>query len=88
MALKLANSHAFPDYNALLGLAESSLFRIRDAKEIIDQTAQGIMDYLVLSNEVGLLNGLKASIERSVMVGMNRQAISKDYRHDKKRKFE
>lgn len=88
MALKLAKSHAFPDYKTLLGLAESALFRIRDAKEVIDQTAEGIMDYLALSNEVALLTGLKDSIEKSVAIGMNRQAISKDFRHDKKRKFE
>ena len=88
MALKMAKSHAFPDYKTLLGLAESALFRIRDAKEVIDQTAEGIMDYLALSNEVALLTGLKDSIEKSVAIGMNRQAISKDFRHDKKRKFE
>ncbi|MDO6706031.1 type II toxin-antitoxin system HipA family toxin [Photobacterium sp. 1_MG-2023] len=88
MALKLANSKVFPDRNHLLKLAESTSFRIRHAAQIIDATAQGILDYLQHTHEAELMPGLKASIEAAVSQAMTSGYSTKSYRHDKKRKFE
>lgn len=88
MALKLSNSKAFPDESHLLKLAEGERFRIRKAKEIIESTCDGIMDYLKYSNEVQLFGGLRESIERSVSSVLTPTYSTKNYRHDRKKKFE
>ncbi len=93
MALKLEGSKEFPTKKVLLKLAQSTSFRIRDAEQIIDQLAAGIMDYLAQSETVDLFKGLRQSIEHSVAMIMTESACSKtysnnSYRHDKKRKFE
>lgn len=88
MALKLSNSKAFPDESHLLKLAEGERFRIRKAKEIIESTCDGIMDYLKYSNEVQLFGGLRESIEGSVSSVLTPTYSTKNYRHDRKKKFE
>lgn len=88
MALKLSNSKAFPDESHLLKLAEGERFRIRKAKEIIESICDGIMDYLKYSNEVQLFGGLRESIERSVSSVLTPTYSTKNYRHDRKKKFE
>ncbi|AYC20737.1 hypothetical protein DZA65_03888 [Dickeya dianthicola] len=87
MALKMANSKVFPDKACLLKLAESSTFRIRDAQTIIESLAQGISDYLDISNEVSVFKGLKTSIKHAVSTVMTPTYSVKPYRHDKKKKF-
>ena len=66
MALKLAGSKAFPYLSNLIKLAESSQFRIRNPKEIIESFSENILDYLRTSNEVQLFDGLRTSIEHSI----------------------
>lgn len=88
MALKLAGSKEFPDKAALIKLAESTLFRIRGAANIIDQMAQGIEDYLDSCSVASLFPGLKESLRQSVSHVMTARFSSKPYRHDKRRKFE
>jgi len=66
MALKLAGSKAFPYLSHLIKLAESSHFRIRNPKEIIESFSENILDYLHTSNEVQLFDGLRTSIEHSI----------------------
>ncbi|TMO06401.1 type II toxin-antitoxin system HipA family toxin [Pseudoalteromonas sp. S558] len=88
MALKLANSKEFPDMSYLLKLAEGTHFKIRKAKEIIESLSDGIIDYLKHSNEVQLLDGLRASIEASVSSTMTPSYSTKSYRHDRIKKFE
>lgn len=88
MALKLAGSKAFPELSHLLKLAESENFRIRNPKEIIESFSENIMDYLQTSNEIQLLDGLRTSIERSISNIMTSSSGTKNYRHDKKKKFE
>ena len=66
MALKLAGSKAFPYLSHLIKLAESSQFRIRNPKEIIESFSENILDYLRTSNEVQLFDGLRTSIEHSI----------------------
>ncbi|GKW02666.1 hipA family protein [Pectobacterium carotovorum subsp. carotovorum] len=88
MALKLANSKVFPDKSHLLSLAESQYFKIRGAKEMIESTADGILEYIEQSPEISLFDGLKASIAQSVSTLMTAQYTSKPYRHDRKLKFE
>ncbi|WP_024607049.1 HipA domain-containing protein, partial [Pseudoalteromonas sp. TAB23] len=88
MALKLANSKEFPDVSYLLKLAEGTHFKIRKAKEIIESLSDGIIDYLKHSNEVQLLDGLRASIEASVSSTMTPSYSTKSYRHDRIKKFE
>ncbi|RJL30213.1 type II toxin-antitoxin system HipA family toxin [Pectobacterium polaris] len=88
MALKLANSKVFPDKNHLLSLAESQHFKIRGAKEMIESTADGILEYIEQSSEISLFDGLKTSIAQSVSTVMTTQYANKPYRHDRKLKFE
>ncbi|EGN75511.1 HipA-like protein [Idiomarina sp. A28L] len=88
MALKLANGKAFPDTATLLRLAEGKGYRIRNAREIIEQLADGIMEYLKQSNEVQLLQGLRESIESSVaQVTAKSMGITK-LRRDRRKKYE
>ncbi|WP_156460550.1 hypothetical protein [Nitrincola tibetensis] len=51
-------------------MATSKSFRLRGAESIIDNIADGILDYLKRSDEVNLLDGLKASITQSVSRAM------------------
>ncbi|WP_411360420.1 type II toxin-antitoxin system HipA family toxin [Pseudidiomarina salilacus] len=88
MALKLAGSKTFPDVTTLLRLAEGKQYRIRKAKEIIEQLSDGILDYLKQSNEVALFDGLKESIERSVAQVMTLSSGTSKYRHDRIKKYE
>ncbi|UIP29978.1 type II toxin-antitoxin system HipA family toxin [Photobacterium sp. TLY01] len=88
MALKMANSKVFPDKHHLLKLAESTSFRIRQADKIIEKLAHDIKDYINRSDEIRLMEGLKASIDKSVSGAMVSSYSAKSYRHDKKRKFE
>lgn len=88
MALKLKGSKSFPDKKQLIDLATSKSFRLRGAESIIDNIADGILDYLKRSDEVYLLDGLKASITQSVSRAMTLNSKAQPYRHDKKRKFE
>ncbi len=88
MALKLASSKTFPDVTTLLRLAEGKHYRIRKAKEIIEELSDGILDYLKQSNEVALFDGLKESIERSVAQVMTSSSGTSKYRHDRIKKYE
>lgn len=88
LALKVANSKSFPDMKTLLRLAEGKGYRIRKAREIIEQLSDEIMDYLQQSNEVQLLKGLRESIERSVAHVMIPVKGTTAYRHDRIKKYE
>ena len=88
MALKLSNSKEFPDINHLLKLAEGTHFKIRKAKEIVESLSDNILDYLKQSEEVKLFNGLRNSIENSVSSIMTPSYSTKNYRHDRIKKFE
>ncbi|MEG2268259.1 MAG: HipA domain-containing protein, partial [Acinetobacter sp.] len=83
MALKLAGSKAFPDLSHLIKLAESSQFRIRNPKEIIESFSENILDYLRTSNEVQLFDGLRTSIECSISNIMATTHVAQNYRDDK-----
>lgn len=87
MALKLAGSKVFPDKAELIKLAQCGDFKMRDAEQIIDHLAAGILDYLTKSNEIKLFIGLRQSIELSVAKVMSVSFSKGTYRHDKKRKF-
>lgn len=88
MALKLEGSKEFPNRSHLIKLAESDQFKIRNPKEIIESLSDGIMDYLKSSNEIQLFDGLRPSIEHSIANTMTSNSLGKNYRHDKKKKFE
>lgn len=88
MALKLGNSKEFPNISHLIKLAESDQFRIRNPKEIIEHLSDNILDFLKSSNEIQLFEGLRTSIERSISKVMMPNSFTKNYRHDKKKKFE
>lgn len=88
MALKLDGSKEFPNVTDLIKLAETNQFKIRNPKEIIESLSDNITDYLKSSNEVQLLNGLRESIECSISNIMTSKLLGKNYRHDKKKKFE
>lgn len=88
MALKIKGSKVFPTKTDLVDLATSKSFRLRGAGNIIDKTANGILEYLAQSNYVGMLQGLRDSITQSVSRAMIVNSSVQLYRHDKKRKFE
>lgn len=88
MALKLEGSKEFPNASHLIKLAQSDQFKIRNPKEIIESLSESIMDYLKSSNEVQLFDGLRTSIEHSIANTMTSNISGKNYRHDKKKKFE
>ncbi|MBS9783359.1 MAG: type II toxin-antitoxin system HipA family toxin [Pasteurella sp.] len=88
MALKMAGSKFFPDKKTLIALATSPEFHIRKAQHIIEEIAQNIRDYINQSDEVLLFKGLKQSILASVDNAMSEHYSPKNYRHDKKRKYE
>ena len=83
MALKLAGSKAFPDLTHLIKLAESSQFRIRNPKAIIESFSENILGYLRTSNEVQLFDGLRTSIECSISNIMATTHVAQNYRDDK-----
>ena len=87
MALKMAKSKDFPDRKTLLNLAESKEFKLRDAKEIIESTAEGILQSIESSTEVSLIPGLRESIIKSVDIGASLAYNNKGYRHTPKRKY-
>lgn len=87
LALKISGSKRFPTKVELLKLAESPEFRIRNAKEIIENFSDQITDYLKSSNEVQCLDGLRESIEQNLSKLMTTHAIKPVYRHDKKKKY-
>jgi len=88
MALKLEGSKEFPNVTHLLKLAQSDEIMIRNPKEIIESLSENILDYLKVSNEIHLFDGLRASIERSISSIMTSNISITNYRHDKKKKFE
>lgn len=88
MALKMAGSKEFPTKEHLIKLGTSPYFKIRNAKQIVEEMAQGILASLALSQEVVLFDGLRQSIEKSIANTMKNSTSKTTYRHDKKRKFE
>lgn len=88
MALKLGGSKQFPNVSHLMKLAESDQFRIKNPKEMIESLSEHMMDYLKSSNEVQLFDGLRESIECSISSVMASVISVKNYRYDKKKKFE
>lgn len=92
MALKMGGSKVFPSKGDLINLAEKSAFyKIRDADKIITKMAETILNYLDISEEVRLFEGLKHSIQKSVSTVMTTPYTSNpiaNFRHDKKRKFD
>jgi serine/threonine-protein kinase HipA len=86
MALKLNRSKVFPSKKELIALGEK--FSITETAIIIDKLADGISDYINKSDEIHLLNGLKAAIEQALGNARTGIYTTQQYRHDKKRKFE
>ena len=86
LALKINGSKDFPVQNDLLKLASTSLFEIRKPRQIIEQIAQGILDYINRSAHVNEFPGLKESIQRHVSKTMISTGLNKSFRHNKKRK--
>lgn len=88
MALKLADSKTFPDVASLVRLAEGKRYRVRNAKQIIEQMSDGIMDYIKQSNEISLFAGLRESIEQSVSQVTVSSKGTRPYRRDRRLKYE
>ncbi|MGB6138925.1 MAG: HipA domain-containing protein, partial [Pseudoalteromonas rhizosphaerae] len=88
MALNICKSKEFPDCEHLIKLANQGHIIIRNAQEIVESLAQGIIEYVSSSQEALLLSGLKESILAGIDKVMTATYNSKSYRHDKKKKFE
>lgn len=86
MALKLNGAKLFPDKKQLIKLGKA--YNVEKPEVIIEKTADTIRDYLGSSNEVEIIGGLKASILDSVHCGTSEKYSTKNYVHDKKKKFD
>ena len=86
MALKLGGTKSFPSRSALIKLGRT--FGVKKPDQIIDEMGQSILDYLEKSDEVKLMDGLRASIEKSVSHACALDNTAKAYRHDKRRKYD
>jgi len=85
MALKIGGAKSFPNKEVLIKLAEKE--KIKGASDIINEMAESIRDYLVQSDEVKLVEGLRESIESSLGNTCAASVLKQSYRHDKKRKY-
>ena len=63
-------------------------FGISKPAQIIEEFADTIADYLKISEEVRLMDGLRESIEKSLSTAKVGVYTSTGYTHRKKRKFE
>lgn len=88
MALKMANSKVFPGRADLVKLAEAVPFSISDSEVVIEKIADLIADYMKKSNEITLFKGLRKSIEIHLSRSMVNTYSTKNYRQDRKLKFE
>ncbi|AZG74796.1 type II toxin-antitoxin system HipA family toxin [Shewanella livingstonensis] len=88
MALKMANSKAFPDLQVLLKLAENTSYRVRQPKQIIESMSDLIGDYVKASDEAKLFPGLRESIDTAVSKILCKNYNPKGYRHDRIKKFD
>lgn len=86
LALKIRGSKLFPNKAELIKLGQDH--DIKKPQEIIENTAEGILEYLATSNEVALMKGLRQAITQAVDTGLSGNAIAKPYIHQKKRKHE
>lgn len=86
MALKLSGAKLFPDKKQLIKLGKS--YNVDKPEIIIEEIAETIRDYLAISDEVKIIDGLKDSILSSVYCGTSEKYSTKSYIHDKKKKFD
>ena len=86
MALKMGGAKAFPSHAALLKLGRAA--NVKKAKEIIEETADGIQDYLNQNDDAKRMPGLEASIRGALSAACVRVGSVSSYRRDKNRKHE
>lgn len=84
MALNLKKSKAFPNKNDLISLGVTA--GINNSADIIDFIADNISDYITDSEEIKLIEGLRGSIEQSLVSGTTMGSLKRNYRHLKKKK--
>lgn len=87
MALKISKSKTFPDKVRLLALGALVGLSNKKALGIIESLGQGIKEYLAISGEVTEFEGLRASIEASVNLGLGSNYNPKGYVYDRHLKF-
>jgi serine/threonine-protein kinase HipA len=87
MALKISKSKTFPDNERLLSLGAFAELSKERASSVIESIGQGIKEYLAISSEVTQFEGLRASIEASVNVGLGSNYNPKGYVYDRRLKF-
>ena len=87
MALKLGGSKSFPDNTRLMALGTFAQLSKDHTYEIIHSTAQGILEYLDISNEVKEFEGLRKSIEESVYACTSTAYNPKGFTYDRYMKF-
>ncbi|MCK4842388.1 MAG: type II toxin-antitoxin system HipA family toxin [Methylococcales bacterium] len=85
MALSMKKSKTFPNKNVLIDLGIAA--GINKPADIIDFIADNISDYLQQSEEIKLIDGLRASIESSLALARANRSLREDYRHLKKKKY-
>ncbi len=85
MALSMKKSKAFPNKNVLIDLGVAA--GINKPADIIGFMADNISDYLRQSQEIKLINGLRASIESSLALARANRPLREGYRHLKKKKY-
>ena len=86
MALNLKKSKAFPNRNDLIDLGITA--GINQSADIIDFIADNISDYIAHSQEIKLIEGLRGSIENSLVLARSNGPLKENYRHLKKKKHD
>ncbi|WOC26250.1 type II toxin-antitoxin system HipA family toxin [Pseudoalteromonas sp. N1230-9] len=85
-ALKINGNRVWPSHAELVDFGDK--FGIAKPAQIIEEFADTIADYLKISEEVRLMDGLRESIEKSLSTAKVGVYTSTGYTHRKKRKFE
>lgn len=85
MALKMEGAKAFPDNKTLLKLGHGA--RIKNARNLIEEIADGIQDYLDNYDEVELMPGLKLSMLDALKKARSGVSPVTSYRRDRNLKY-
>ncbi|WP_339673916.1 type II toxin-antitoxin system HipA family toxin [Dasania marina] len=84
LALKMRGTKLFPNKADLVKLGRDN--GVKKPEQVIEAFAQGIRDSVEGSDVVGLMAGLKESIQKSVSAGLSGATPIKGYSHQKNRK--
>ncbi|MCP3673714.1 MAG: type II toxin-antitoxin system HipA family toxin [Gammaproteobacteria bacterium] len=86
MALRIKKSKAFPNKQELIRLGAEA--GVLNSDQIVEFISDHASDFIKSSEEIKLMKGLKESIEHSISIASISAPPIKQYRHNKKRKYD